>query len=736
LNKKIISGILIALFLILTLTSTSGMQTARAQPSTTPATSLRVGLIVQGNTSLDPAQVSNYIGFEVLRNIGSGLVDLRPGSRASMQDFIPALATSWSVSSDNLTWTFNLRQGVKFGDGTEFNASDVKYTLDRDITLNLPQSYSAMYSSSIKSIEVTGKYQVEFNLTSPFAPLLALLTAPYFFIVNPSYAPFNTPVAYVDGNARASNPMDLGPYTLTQWNRTSGKDIMMRLDANPSYWNASTGCPLTKTIIIKFYDNSTALRQALEADEVDIALAPELLVQDVNELELSQNFTVWAGPMLNQYIVFQDNTAPFNNPSIRRAVAAAINRTALTQNVFLGQAKPLYSMIPDALWTHIDAFKTLGDANYTFTISTLATLGYSSTSKLKVDLWYETSDHYPQSAQQAQALKVSLEASGVISVTLHGLDWADYRKAMKAGTMPVSIVGWSPDYPDPDEFMFPLYYSTAHGGWLNDSYASPQMDMLLENARSTTNATVRNQLYAQIQQLAVADCPIAPTCLYNVFAVSKPNVEGIYSDITGFLRLWLVALMWASSPTYNMIPGSGGKSSMENGTQTFNLYGYDITMVNGTNVTIAGSAVPPPDTGNIPNGTKSFIFLKIDGSFILGTSVIQMNVYVNLTKVYALGIDPYSLKLYSWNVTLNAWEELKDPLGNPASHFVYLNLTCGLIVGYLYHLSYFAVLGTPPSSVSGLPTTPIIISVVTIVVVVAAIALLRRRRHWSSADGT
>nr|MDO8099719.1 hypothetical protein [Candidatus Njordarchaeota archaeon] len=187
-------------------------------------------------------------------------------------------------------------------------------------------------------------------------------------------------------------------------------------------------------------------------------------------------------------------------------------------------------------------------------------------------------------------------------------------------------------------------------------------------------------------------------------------------------------IMWVSYPTVKLILGAGNNATMPPG--YFRQYGFHVTMNNATNVEITGSASPPPDTADPPSGMAAFIYLSIIGEFIPGTSVVTLYVFVNRSLVLSLGIDEYSLKLYTWNSTAAKWDELMDPQGHPASHYVYINATHGCIMGYLYHLSYFAVLGTPPSGVGGLSTTLILIAAVAvIVVVVAAVVLIRRRRH-------
>lgn len=341
---------------------------------------LVVGTTDSIETSLDPAEVWDFFGgSEMIQNLGAPLVYIKPGSSAGPNDFVGALAQNWSSSPDGLTWTFNLKQGLKFYDGTPFDANAVKYSFDRNIGLAMPDGpqVGLGYGDIIDNVEVTGQYQVVFHLKVPFAPFLALMAFSGSSIVNPNLAP-NTPgtaVEYTDGNPRASNPNDLGPYLLSEWTRKAGKDYEMTLDANPNYFNAAA--VKNKHVIIKFYSDATALALAIKSGDIDMAFR-QLTSTDIKSMMTDPSVKVWEGTgAFIQYICFQEKMAPFDNAQFRQAFAAALNRQELTQTVFLGQSVPLYSMIPNGMAFHEDAYKTIGDANLTPLVNMLHDMGYS-----------------------------------------------------------------------------------------------------------------------------------------------------------------------------------------------------------------------------------------------------------------------------------------------------------------------------------------------------------------------
>ncbi|MEM3523666.1 MAG: ABC transporter substrate-binding protein [Thermoproteota archaeon] len=542
---KVVFGIVIVVIVIAAIAGYYLLQPPKEKEEEKPPVE-EESLLIMGTTDsvescLDPARAYDFFGWEIIQSLGSGLVEYRPGATGAPGDIVPALATSWSVSEDGKVWTFNLRQGVKFDDGTEFNATHVKYTFDRGISIADEDGpfVGIGYGDIIENVTVVSKYVVKFHLKIPFSAFLSLLACQASYIVDPKYAPFDAVVEYKEGNPRGSHPMGLGPYVLTKWERVAGKDTEMRLEANPNYWNATGGYPKTKTIIIKFYADSAGLALAIDAGEIDIAFR-QLSATDINNLKTKTHLKVWEGTgAFIQYLVLQTKRPPFDNPKIRQAVAAAINRTAIVETVFLGQVQKLYSMIPVGMFGYKNAFLKLGDPNYALTRELLSQLGYNENNKLSFKLWYETSGHYPQSPQLAQMLKSSLEASGVISVELEGRDWAAYRVSRRNEEMDAYILGWYPDYIDPDDYIYPFLHSSG-GSWLHHNYGNPWMDQLIEWARGNTTQSARENLYGQIQDLMVDDCPIIPIYQGSAWAVTKQDVKGIYLDITQSWRHWLV----------------------------------------------------------------------------------------------------------------------------------------------------------------------------------------------------
>jgi len=511
---------------------------------------VRLGTTDIVETSLDPANAYDSFSWEILQNLGSGLICFIPGATGSPSDFRPALATSWNVSNDGMEWSFDLRRGVKYSDGSEFNAADVKYTFDREMGIADPNGpfLGVGFSDIVQNVTVVDNYKVSFNLKYSFGAFLSLLASPECVMVDPKYAPLNGTswttndiVRYTAGNARASYPLGLGPYFLVNWTRNAGKDLEMVLVANPNYWDAASGYPINAEVIIKFYADSASLASAVQTGEVDVALG-QLSLSDVLSLKNNAGLRVLERPgAFIQYLCFQEKSWPFNETSIRRAVGAAINRSMIVNDVFSGEMHhELLSSIPSGMFGHSDAFLNLGDPNYTLTRELLAPYGFNETNKLIFNLFYETSGHYPQSPQQALTLKSSIEQSGVIFVNLQGLDWAAYGSARRFGSMQAFIMGWYPDYMDPHDYVSPFFDSTD-SSWLHLGYVDPTMDSLILWARGNVSQSIRQSLYQQIQDLSVNDCVIVPLFQGNQYVVRSANVSGVSLDVSQSIRIWMIS---------------------------------------------------------------------------------------------------------------------------------------------------------------------------------------------------
>ena len=541
----------VAVYYYATPGTSSTTTSSTTSKTTTYKNSIVIGTTDSVQSTVDPADAYDYFGINVIENIGDGLVDYRPGT----SQYVPGLATSWNASADGKVWTFFLRQNVKFPDGTAFNANVVNYSVNREFAIQEAEGpfvgagiggTGAQCCGVLNHTQVMGPYKINFYLNQPYTAFLGMMAFTALYPVNPNvavmpthvYPGSNTGVLNYTGAIATENPNGLGPYTLTTWQRSAGKDVEMDLTANPSYWNASGGWPKTPNIVIKFFSDSTSLALALNNGEIDVAYR-QLAPTDISTYQTNSNYKVWKGPgTFIQYLVFNLKDTALTQ-TVRQAIAAALNRSAIVSNVFQGSAQNLYSMIPIGMAYHTDAFKTAyGDANVAKAESLLTQAGYSSTHKLSLNLTYPTG-HYASTDGIALQIKQALEKTGMMTVTTTPQPWSSYKTSTKNDQLQAYIYGWYPDYIDPYDYTAPFF--PADGvGFLHTNWVNATANTLISQIAGTSDAGALATQYSKVQNIISQAAPVIPLFQGTSIAVSTPKVSGIVLDITTIFRYYTI----------------------------------------------------------------------------------------------------------------------------------------------------------------------------------------------------
>jgi peptide/nickel transport system substrate-binding protein len=265
------------------------------------------------------------------------------------------------------------------------------------------------------------------------------------------------------------------------------------------------------------------MRLALEKGEIDVAWKT-LTPTDYEDLRKKPEFKVIEGPgAYIRYICFNVTTPPFDDKRVRQAIAYAIDRDAIAEKVFLGTHQPLYSMVPIGMMGHIDAFpkRDLEKAK-----ALLKEAGFSAEKPLEMDLWWTPTHYGPTEADIATVFKENLEETGMIKVELPSAEWATYVDYLGAGTMPVFLLGWYPDYLDPDNYQW-SWAETDASDDIGIFYSSEKMDDLLHRARLSTDLEERLKLYEESQKLWAEDVPTIPFTQGTLLVVTKKEVTGV-----------------------------------------------------------------------------------------------------------------------------------------------------------------------------------------------------------------
>lgn len=452
---------------------------------------------------LDPAVVTDGMSLNVARVTMDGLVQYKRGSF----DIEPALATSWTLSPDDKVWTFVLRHGVKFQDGTLFDAAAVKTNIDRwrlksdPLHVQLKGDYSYYESQfggfpgAIIAVRVLAPDKVQIVLAKPVAPMLANLAMPPFAMSSPAAMKAN-------GEDYFRQPVGTGPYQVTEW----VKDDHITLKAFDGYWGPP---PHVKTVILRDIPDPATSLIALQKGEIDGWEYPQ--PSDLQRIEQDPHLKLYHMPPNNlMYLAMNNLKAPFDNVLVRRAVNEAIDAKALVQNFYDPAARVADEFLPAAIWPHgikvsypydpADARKLLTAAHYPN--------GFATT------LWYMTlpRPYLPQPQRVAEAIQADLKAVG-INAKLEGMEWGTYLQRVQNAEGALALFGWTGDNGDPDNFLYVILdkdSSIPPGAqnvcfWRNENFHA-----LVTQAQVVTDRAKRSALYDRALQLVHDDAPCVP----------------------------------------------------------------------------------------------------------------------------------------------------------------------------------------------------------------------------------
>lgn len=440
---------------------------------------------------LDPHRTSSYFSFQVLENVFDTLVE--PDENLEMQ---PALAESWTVSDDQLTWTFDLRDGVTFHDGSDFTADDVVYSYDRIVDEELANAWKF---ASVTDVVAVDDQTVEITVAQPTPNLLSNLGG------------FKGMAIVSEENVTSGDiqtkPVGTGPFKVDSV--VSGDSIT--LSANADYWG---GAPALGGVTFSFISEPATALAALRSGEVDWTdVVPD---QQVAELQENEDLTLETSPSSDYwYLALNENKEPWSDVRVRQAIAYAIDREAIVQATSYGTASENQLAIPeDSVWfTEYDTYSTdldkakqlLDEAGFTG-----GTLDFLATSD------------YPETVTAAQIIASNLEPLG-IDVQIRQPDFSTWLDEQNSGNFDLLMMGWLGNI-DPDDFYYAQHHST--GGSNAQGYSNPQVDELLDAGRTETDEATRKDLYAQAATI-IAD-EASYIYLYNpsVIQAWSPKVEG------------------------------------------------------------------------------------------------------------------------------------------------------------------------------------------------------------------
>jgi len=480
------------------------------------------------SAALDPAIVTDGESLKIAQQVFDTLLDYKEGTTEVM----PSLAESWTISEDALTYTFKLREGVKFHDGTDFNADAVVFNFERWSDTKSKYKfegdsfdyYDSMFGPEeervIASVTATDPTTVVFKLNKPQAPFLQNLAMTCFGIASPK--------AIEDEKENfKSNPVGTGPFVFKEWKRSDS----ITLDKNPNYWQE--GLPKMDQVIIRSIPDNTARYNALQNGEID--MMEDLSPDDLASLEANPALQKINRPPFNvAYLGFNTTKKPFDDPKVRVALNHAVDKQGLIDAFFAGQAEPAVNPIPPTLWGYN---KSVEDYPYDLAKAKqlLADAGYPNGIEQELTFYAMPvpRPYMPDGRKVAEVIQASFEQIGV-KVKIESPEWATYLEDLKNGTKDdLFIIGWTGDNGDPDNFFYPLLDKDSIGGNNYSQYDSKEFHDLVVKAQQETDQAERSKLYEQAQVVVKKDAPWVPLVHSTPLLAAKAELKGYVPSPTG-----------------------------------------------------------------------------------------------------------------------------------------------------------------------------------------------------------
>jgi peptide/nickel transport system substrate-binding protein len=467
-------------------------------------------------TGLDPEAVLNNTSGFVMAALYDGLVRYKPGT----VEVEPGLAQSWDIASDGLSYTFHLRKGVKFQDGSPFDADAFVQNLDRQFNKNSPiyiydtgpvENYRDFTYGSMDSYRAVDADTVEIKMKTPSAAMLASLAMVWNGVVSPTAA------AKYAKDFR-NHPVGSGPFIFREWRQ---RDQVV-LDANPTYWK---GKPRIDRLVFKEYPDAQAALLALKRGEVQIMgdVASSVIASirgDANLVLLTQ-----PGLAVNGMAMSND-VAPFTDKRVRQALNYAVDKDAINKALYQGLATPLVSPLPEAQW---GSDKTMTGYPYDpdKAKQLLASAGVQPGLKVEL-LAYSTPRGYnPAGPDLAVALQGYFRKVG-IEADIRKLDMGAFLATVRSGKYQgIFLSGFSGDNGDPDNFLDSLFNSREMPVGDTSHYKNPEIETLMNEAARVPDMAKRMALYKTIQHQIMDDAPW-------VFVNSVLQVRAARKEVKGF----------------------------------------------------------------------------------------------------------------------------------------------------------------------------------------------------------
>ncbi|WP_127562110.1 ABC transporter substrate-binding protein [Nioella ostreopsis] len=496
-----------------------GANPAAAQ---TPPGVLVVGQVAEPQ-ALDPHAVTAVNDFRILMNVYDGLVRYASGTL----EVEPALATSWDISEDGTVYTFTLREGVSFHDGSPFNAEAVVFNFDRMLDEDHPYHDTgpfplSFFFSAVEEVEALDDMTVQFTLNAPYAPFLSNLAYPTGLIVSPA-------AVMEHGQDFGRNPSGTGAFVFEEWRANEAVVVT----GNPDYWG---GAPALEAVVFRpITDANTRVAEMLAGGiDMMVEVPPVALSEFGGD---SFQIVEQAGPHV-WFLILNALEGPFADVRVRQAANYAINKEAIVNDVLEGTAAVAAGPTPPAFaWAYNEELEP-----YPYDPDRARELLAEAGVENPEITFYVTEggSGMLDPVAMGTAIQADLEAVG-FDVTIETYEWNTFLGRVNPGLegeADMAEMAWMTN--DPDTLPYLALRTDAwpdQGGFNSGYYSNPEVDALLEEARTSTDQDRRAELYRQMQVIVQEDAPWVFVANWVQNAVTNDRVEGFALEPSFFLLL-------------------------------------------------------------------------------------------------------------------------------------------------------------------------------------------------------
>ncbi len=448
-------------------------------------------------TTLDPALITDVQGGAIATKLFNGLVRFNENL-----DIAPDIARSWKLSDDQLTYLFRLRRDIRFSNGRKVSAQDVKYSFERVLSpgtkapltwvldrIEGARDFMAGKTESVSGIQIVNDHTLTIKIQKPFGPFLSLLAMTTAYIVP------REEVARL-GQDFSSQPIGSGPYVLKEWKH--GRQLI--LTAREDYFD---GRPKLNGIFYRIIPEDLTAVMEFETGHLDVLLIPASEYKRYTS-DPAWRDLVYGRPGLNTYYLGLNCTRPpFNDVRVRKAMNLGIDRQHILNTVFEKRGVLANGPIPPGLWksknwSHLLQGYAYDPKKAKELIREAGAEGHTITIYIATD---------PEVLDVIEVIQSQLAELG-LKVEIVQLDWSALKQAVNEGEPDAFWLSWWADYPDPENFLFPLFHSASVGSGGNRTRCiDPELDRLIETAQGTMDEKQRYRLYRQAEDRVIKNAP-------------------------------------------------------------------------------------------------------------------------------------------------------------------------------------------------------------------------------------